>query len=339
MKKKTEETVPEGWLKDLPLQTENPAFLPDEMVDCKQCRRLNPPTRAICLYCGAQMKIAETRSRFLKTNPRRLETWEKGFNLIFTGDSEALDSTAFDEAALLLKTEKDLLPQIAEAKKPLPLARLGTEKEAEIIQNRLLGLGIETKIVRDEDLKIEKATRRLRAMDFWEDKLVLILFNADEIREIHWRDVNLIVTGAIFERRVETTETRRKKGESKLLEASETASDELLIDIYSREDEIGWRIEQNGFDFSCLGAEKSLLAAENIRRLVETLSAKAPNVKLVEDYRQIRGSLANVWQVEEKTDSQGLKRESFGSFNIGSITTVSNAAQFTKYSRLRRHLL
>ncbi len=334
-----EEIVSEDWLKDLPLQTENPAFAPDEMINCEQCRRANPPTRSKCLYCGAQMEFSERQSRFLKPNLRQMETWEKGFNLIFVGDSEILDSSKFEEAALLLKTEKDFLPQIVEAKKPLPVARVETEKEAEIVQNRLLELGVETKIIRDEDLKIEKPARRLRAMDFWEDKLVLILFNVDEIREIDWLDVNLIVTGAIFERKVETTETRRKKGESKLLEASETASDELLIDVYSRQDEIGCRIERKGFDFFCLGAEKSLLAAENIRRLVGTLAEKAPNAKVVEDYLQIRGSLANVWQVEEKTDSQGLKRESFGSFNLGNITTVSNSAQFTKYSRLRRQLL
>lgn len=339
MKKKTEEIVSDEWLNDLPVQTENPAFAPEEMVACKKCKRANPPTRLKCLYCGAQMEFSEKQSQSLKPNLRRLETWEKGFNLIFTGDLKNFDASKLEEAAVLLKSEKDFLPQIVEAKKPLPVARIETEKEAEIVQNQLLRLGIETKIIRDEDLRIEKPARRLRAMDFWDDKLVLILFNADEICEIDWRDVNLIVTGAIFERKVETTETRRKKGESKLLAANETASDEILFDIYSRQDEIGCRIEQKGFDFSCLGAEKSLLAAENIRRLVETLSEKAPNVKVVEDYLQIRGSLANVWQVEEKNDSQGLKRESFGSFNLGNITTVNNSAQFTKYSRLRRHLL
>jgi hypothetical protein len=49
--------------------------------------------------------------------------------------------------------------------------------------------------------------------------------------------------------------------------------------------------------------------------------------------------LNRVWEVEEKRDSKGLQRKSFGGMNLESIITVSNLAQFNKYSRLQRHLL
>lgn len=339
MEKKPEEINSDQWLKDLPLQSENAAFKPDELATCDKCARTNPPTRLKCLYCGAALAISEAQSKFLKPTLRKLEAWEKGFNLIFLPDSNIINESGFEEIASLLQTEKEWLQKTIRSKKPLPIARLETEKEAELTRQRLDKLRIKTKILSDDDLRVDKPPRRLRAMDFWDDKLVLIFFNADEIAEINWEDLSLIVPGAIFERKIATTESHNKKGENKLLQTNETASDEILIDIYSRQDKIGYRIEQNGFDFSCLGAEKSLLVAENIRKLVKTLTARTPQAKLVADYLQIRSFLASVWEVEEKVDSQGLKREKFARFNRESITTVSNFAQFTKYSRLQRHLL
>ncbi len=338
MKKRTGEIISGEWSNDLPVQAENPAFNRNELVDCGECRRTNPPTRSKCLYCAAPLPVSGEESRFFKPDLRQLEIWEKGFNLLVTGDSAKFEESTLAEISSIVKLEKEALREILASAKPLPVARIETEREAEIIQKRFRKSGVETEILPDEVLSLEKSPRRLRSMDFWDDRLVLILFNSDEIAEIKWEDVRLIVTGAIFERKVEATETRSKKGENKLLETNETASDESLFDIYSKEDRIGYRIAQNGFDFSCLGARKSLLAVENIKKLVIELSKRAPEVKTVEDYLKVRSLLAGVWQVEERTDSQGLKRESFGSFNLGNVTTVSNAAQFTKYSRLQRHL-
>jgi NADH dehydrogenase/NADH:ubiquinone oxidoreductase subunit G len=167
----------------------------------------------------------------------------------------------------------------------------------------------------------------------------LLLFNNDEIVELSTGDLALIVSGAIFERKVEATEKRVKKGENKILQTSETASDEFLIDIYSRQDSTGYRILAKGFDFSCLEAEKEIVAAKNLKKLAKKLIEIASEVKFVEDYLQIRELLGNVWEVEERTDSQGLKRESFGKFHLENVTTINNLSQFTRYSRLQRQLL
>lgn len=339
MGKKPEEKTSAEWLNDLPLQTENIAFQPDELNACDECGRKNPPNRLKCLYCGATLTLSEAQSKFLKPNLRKLEPWEKGFNLIFLPDSQSSSQFNFEEIARLLKTEKEVLQKISAAKKHLPLARIETKEEAEFIAERLRQLQIETKILSDEDLRIEKPLHRLRAMDFWDDKLVLIFFNGDRIAEIKWEDLSLLVTGTIFERKISATEAQKKKGEKKLLQTDETASDEILVDVYSRTDQTGFRIEQSGFDFSCLGAEKSLLVGENMRKLVKVLIEHSPRVKAVEDYPEIRPYLANVWEVEEKIEARGFKREKFASFNRESLMTVSNLAQFTKYSRLQWHLL
>lgn len=333
------QTEAEERLKNLPLQSENSAFAADEMITCPKCARATPPTRAECLYCGAALEIPDAQSKSLKPNLRPLEAWEKGFNLIFAFAAENLVAGQIEKAAAFLKLDADVFRQIVEGKKPLPLARVAAESEAEIVRKNLLETAnVETKIVADEELNAAAFPRRLRGMDFTGDRIFLILFSGDEAVEINAADLVLVVTGAIFERRISGVEARVKGGASKLLETNETASDALLIDIYSRDDKVGFRIEQQGFDFSCLGAAKTLLVRENLRALVKELSRRAPDAKIVEDYLQIRALLAAVWSVEERIDSRGLKRDRFAKFNRENLTTISNAAQFTKYSRLQKQL-
>lgn len=339
MEKKTEQPDSDEWLKDLPLQIENPAFNPEEMIICAKCARTNPPTRLKCFYCDAELEISEAQSSFLRPNLRKLETWEKGFNLIYQNKTRDFDEAKLSEIAKILKLEKENLQKLFNERKPLPLARAEAEKEAEIVQKRLQELGVETSILSDENLAIETAAKRLRSIEFWDDKIILVLFNQNEIVEISNNDLILIVSGAIFERRVEATEKRNKKGENKILQTDETTSDEFLIDIYSCQNAIGYRIFAKGFDFSSLETEKGMLAVENMRKLIRKLREAAPNAKFVDDYLQVRESLGNIWEVELKTDSQGLKRKGFGNINLANVTTTDNLLQFTKYSRLQRQII
>jgi hypothetical protein len=309
------------------------------MIVCRRCERQNPPTRLRCLYCNAELEFDAAQTRFIKPVLRKLEAWEKGFNLIYLPTENDLSEPQQTEITKQTRMEKAVLQKISEARTPLPLARAESVKEAEIIKQNLSKIGVETLVLSDENLTVEKFPKRLRGIEFGAGKLRLKLFNTDEIVEIPGEDLILIVTGAVFERRIEATEKRSRKGENKLLNATETASDEMLIDLYSRDDSAGLRIEQNGFDFSCLGADKKMLAAENLKALIEKLRDFAPNARFVDDYLKIRAVLGNVWEVEERKDSKGLVREKFGKFNLGNVTTVNNLAQFTKYSRLQRHLL
>src|SRR5438552_1591983 len=96
----------------------------------------------------------------------------------------------------------------------------------------------------DEMLACRKCSRanapkRLRNLEFRDNYIFLTLFNTNEIEVINLEDLTLIVAGAIFQKAVESTEAR-KKGESKILNATETASDESLIDIYTKENPNGY---------------------------------------------------------------------------------------------------
>jgi hypothetical protein len=334
-----EKNSSDEWLKKLPLQTEDIRFKPGEMVACAKCERMNPPNRPNCFYCGGELALADVQNQSVKLSLRKLENWEKGFNVILLPQSQVSDQTKIEEIAVFLNAEKEVLRKIVASKNPLPLVRAESEKVAAIIKTRLRELAIETFILGDEALAVNRPTRRLRGIEFLDDRLVLIFFNQDETIEILSVDLALIVMGAVFERRIEAMEKYNKNGDNKILNQTETASDETLIDIYSRADWLGFRIYAKGFDFSCLGAEKEITAKDNIKKLAEELRRFASDAKFVDDYVSNRNLLANVWEVEQKTASQGLRRESFGRFNLGSLTTVNNTVQFTKYSRLQWHLL
>ena len=338
MEKAKESVEGEQRLKDLPVQAENIAFSPDEMIECGKCARMNPPVRLKCFYCAAELEIPAARAANLQSGLRKLEDWEKGFNLIYQPNSTEETKSDWAEIAKIIRLEPDILRKIVETKKNLPLARVESEKEAKIVAGKLRENGLTTLIVADEKLSADVLPTRLRGLEFDGDRLILVLFNTSEIREIRRDDLILIVSGAVFERKTESVE-KRKKGKSVILDASETASDESLLDIYSCDDAGSYRITAKGFDFSSLEAEKGIVARENMKKMIEKLREFAPNAKFDGDYSAIREVLGEIWEIEIRKDSQGLKRHGFGKFDFSNVATSSNLRQFTKYSRLQREIL
>lgn len=337
MEKKPEQTHSDGWLKDAPLIAHDERFKPEEMIACPKCGRTSPPTRAKCFYCGTQLPLDKVSAR--QINFRKLENWEKGYNLVGKAAASNPSASETNEIAKLLKIETEDAEKILTSGKTVPLARFESVAEAEAVAKNLAKFQIETIIVADEDLKLEISNRRLRRIEFSADRLTFVLFNNDEIVKIKLDDVNLIIAGTIFERRIASTEKYERKKENKILETSEISRDESLVDIYTNEDFTGFRIAAAGFDFSCLGADKKLLARENIKILVEKLRALSPAAVFDADYQKIRPALGAVWAVEQKREAGGLRKKGLGKLNLESVAIVSNEDQFTKYSRLQRKLL
>jgi hypothetical protein len=166
---------------------------------------------------------------------------------------------------------------------------------------------------------------------------------------VAWSEVVLLVKGRVTTRRIEVAERRRGlAGRSETVDTRELASDEMVLDLYTSCVEgheahaaggLGFRVTSNGFDYSCLGEGKSLVAAENFDALVLALRGRAPSAVLDEDYARLRPLLSDVWPSAERTESLGLRRERPGRFNTEAVTTVSNETQFTRYARLRQLLV
>ena len=318
------------------IQNENIAFAPEAMVACDSCRRLNPPNRDTCIYCSRELEVDLANTAAIGPKHRKLEIWERGFNVIFR---EILPEADVQKAAQFLSLDNSDLASLIISGQPLPLARVENEKEASFLQTGTERYGLKCSIMKDVDLGVDKMPVRLGRIDFLDDCFAFEDFNTRKVTEIDFEDLVLIIPGFISSSRVDSLEKKRRNKEAKLLEETATMSDESILDIYSRKDDTGFRIYLAGFDFSCLGEDKGLLAVENLRRLIGEIKDRAPNAKLVNDYAAVRYLLGLVWEIESRKDSKGLVQTGFGKREFGAVSSTNNLNQFTKFSRLQWHLL
>ncbi|HWS87381.1 MAG TPA: hypothetical protein VN282_10470 [Pyrinomonadaceae bacterium] len=323
-------------------------FAPEQMLTCEECLRANAPTRFVCLYCGAALPRTKQSAADWRPSLKKLEEWEQGFNVVtLPRAAGALTSDAAEEAASLLRLDAGGLKEIVLAGRAMPVARTGSADEAWLIVERLRELGLSTEVFPDEVLA--RRPQRVRALEFEEAAVVCRAGPEAEPRRVAWSEVVLFVTGRVVSRRVEVAERKRGLGGgNETVETRELMSDEAVLDIYTSSVEeheahgaggAGFRVMSNGFDYSCLGAAKRLVAAENFNALVSHLRERAPSAVHDREYEGLRPLLSDVWPSAERTESLGLRRERAGRFNTEAVTTVSNETQFTRYARLRQLLV
>lgn len=322
---------------DPSIQTENIAYAPADLLACDGCSRQNPPNRTNCIYCGVPLAI--TVGQFADERPiiRELEAWEPGFNVIFRPGLDGRGISAAKTASLTL-LDPDEVNEIASSNSTLPIARVESSKLAEILAVELGKLELSCFVVSDADLAADTPPIRLSKVEISETAFRLIDFNTRLATEVLFSDLALIVQGHLSRTRTDLIEKRKRKG-AELLDETSSFADETVLDLYTRNDSRGFRINLAGFDFSCLGAEKTLLAKDNIGRLVKLISGLAPNARLIDDYSSVKRPLSLVWKIESRTDAQGIKRLGIGKSGFGKVESTSNLLQFTKYSRLQWHLL
>lgn len=330
-------------------------FAPAQLAACEACGRRNPPTRMSCLYCGARLPAPAGGEDLRRPALRPLEDWERGFNVVLLGAAGDGEATASDgeaaggsraavlgdeivaAAASLVRVEPEELRGLAAARVPLPLARTADAEEAALLERKLGALGLWVETVADDDLAAEThPPRRVRGLALGDEGLIARAAGGDEERA-GWREIELIVAGRVFERRIET-ETVKKRGrdEDDAAGARELTSDEAVVDLYLAGRAVNWRVGSEGFDFSCLGARKGLLAAENFTRLVALLRERATRASFDDSYARLRPLLKFAWPPAERAVSAGLRRARPGVLRAGAATVVSNEQQFTRYGRLLR---
>jgi hypothetical protein len=315
------------------------AFAPGEMVACEVCVRANPPTRMNCLYCGAVLPVSEAGQDLRRPTLRALEAWEQGFNVVLVpqGAAGELSVDSLSEAAGLLRLEAGQLREMLRAGGHLPLARVATLDEASLVERKLRALGCQVETVADEELGVEThAPKRIRKLEFGADALKGWTSAETDAERVAWTEIVLLVAGRIARKRIEVEERRGggRRAESEVVETREFQTDESALDLYVAGSVVNWRIMAENFDYSCLGAEKSLTAAENFKRLTETLRARATAAAYDDSYRGVRAFLKFAWPLAEQTEAGSLKRIRPGRYNAEAVTSVSNETQFTRYGRL-----
>jgi hypothetical protein len=328
-------------------------FAAEQLIACDVCLRANAPTRMNCLYCGARLPVNAQNASLRRPALKKLEEWEQGFNVVLlprvarepfdaveASSNEGIETSSHEaiaEAASLLRLDVSRFVEIIETRRALPLARTATFEEAELTLKRLGALGFTSEIFSDEALA--KPPVKAHALIFGDDTLILKPKLEAEPHILPWTEITVVVVGRIVTKRVEVTEREAKlSSRSEVVESRELAADEAALDIYASTCE-GFRIMADNFDYTCLGASKSLLARENFVALVEALRARSRDAILDEEYAGMRGLLSNAWPPTERTESLGLRRERPGRVNAGAATVFSNEAQFTRYARLRSILV
>ena len=320
-----------------PVEPSEPLGFPaEQMIRCEECLRANPPTRVSCLYCVAPLPLTESAARLRKPVLRQPEKHQLGYNNILLPAREVSNEMVTDAAALL-KLSTENMQQLISQNVPMPVARTASREEAELVTLRLKDLGLGCVTVSDEELGLsfsETSVKRVRAMSFV-DEQVVIYHSGTEEANISWSDVILILPARLIETRLEIKERMTRKKENEILDTNEFFRDEAVIDFYTTTHSFTWRVGATGFDFSCLGSEKALVANENISRLQRFMVAKAVNARFDDSYQRLRNLLELVWSTQAETQSSGWRRERPGKLSVGVATTKSNESQFTRYSRLR----
>lgn len=324
----------------VPLRSEPKGFAPDEMVRCDACLRANPPTRTSCLYCAAQLPATEASSALQRPTLRRLEKWEQGYNVILMPDS-AVDLTdeALETVAQLLRLSVEEVRRIKEARAPLPVARAAGQDEAALIERKLGEMGLQALVIADAKLELEEgAIKRARALGLTENALMFYPAGGFDAVSASWEEIVLLVTGRLFIREIEVEERKGRKAENEIVDAREMSADEAVLDIYLAQGFDCWRIRSGNFDFSCLGARKNLVAAQNFSTLTEILRGHAKQALYDDSYNRVRHQLTAAWPLEQQTESRGWNRKRPGQVCTESVTRSDNELQFTRYSRVRRYL-
>ena len=323
-----------------PVEPSEPLGFPaEQMIRCEECLRANPPTRVSCLYCVAPLPLTESAKRLRKPVLRQPERHQLGYNNILLPCEREATTEIVAEAASLLKLPAENVQELISQGMPMPVARTANREEAELVTLRLGDLGLDCVTLSDEALGLsfsENAVKRVRAMSFDEERLV-IYHSGTEEASVSWSDVILILPGRIIETSLEIKERMTRKKENEILDTSEFFRDETVIDFYTATQPFTARVSASGFDFSCLGREKALVANQNIGKLQNVIAAKAVNAHFDDSYQRVRNLLELVWSTQAETQSSGWRRERPGKLSVGVVTTKSNETQFTRYSRLRHY--
>jgi hypothetical protein len=314
---------------DPTIQTEDIGFRSEEMVSCESCRRQNAPNRLECIYCGAALDVQPEAVDHVKL--RKLEAWEPGTSIVMNGTGDV------EKAADLLAIDRDQLEGIMSAGIPLPSVWV-EDKAARILAKKLDGTGFECSTIADGDLGLGKPPIRLAAMQFADENLTLIDLNTRAEYRHSLGDIVLIVAGLFSTGSIDSTEKRRLRKTAVLAETT-TSADEPVFDIYTAGSTIGYRVQLAGFDYSCLGDRMTPLATENMARLVDVLRSRAPQIKVVDEYKRVRHLLTGIWDIASRSDPKGLQQVGFGKREFGVVHSTSNAEQFTRFSRLQRLML
>jgi len=309
------------------------AFSTSELVQCGACSRSNPPTRASCLYCGAALEVTDLNAFSPAASQNTDARSDVAFHLVASATTR-LDEAVVNEIAGFLELKPSDLQSLLMHSAGAPLLR-ATSDRVQIAATKLEARGLTTEVISDEQLGLDNAPKPISALKIHPDRVIGSVGRGAHSVAESWANITLIVIGRLY---FATNEIDQKQNRSQqVIDEREISTDEAVVDLYFASDAHGWRIRAGSFDFSCLGERKQLTAFANFRALTALLHQHASAAAFDESYVHLRTALNSVWPPEPTATTQGRGRTAFRAFD-SSVTSIDNECQFTRYSRLLRHL-
>jgi hypothetical protein len=246
-----------------------------------------------------------------------------------------LDQAALNDIAELVQIKPSDLQSLLTHSMGAPVFVATSEQRARIAATKLEARGVSTEVISDEQLAIADAPKPISALRIQDDKVLGSVGRSVHMVEALWANVRLIVVGRLY---FATKEIDQKQNRSQqVADEREMSSDEAVLDVYFADDVHGWRIRAASFDFSCLGDRKQLTAFANFSALIGLFHERASAAAFDDSYINLRVALNSVWPDEPTASAKERRRSGFRALD-SSITSIDNELQFTRYSRLLRHL-
>jgi len=307
------------------------AFATDELSACGKCGRDNAPNRTACIYCGAELTIRDEYISRAKVAANDLDADELGWNIVArVGGFRSGDSHKELESLGVLAAD---IVGLGDSDTVVPIARFATEQAAALAQKRLSSFP--TALVSDEMFEIEKPSIRISRIEFDGDHLEFTNFNRNTTESRPIADVAAVVLGTLRTFKTTTFEKRGIRKKSTVTDETSDDRDSQTLELHFKRSSTPFAVHSTGFDFSILGSERSLLAAENFERLAAKLGELARQARIVTDYSSFRNVLSGPWPESSRTDGLGRVQTGIGQRRYGRTATIDNKLQFLKFSRLQ----
>lgn len=306
--------------------------LSQDVTSCPRCARRTPAARGECIYCGESLPF----SRINAAPPQRnIDTNESVFNTVLEPPSANPNESVIAQFASALQIEPSEARAVAEAHKPVPLARSQTRSEAEMIAALIRTCGLRATVIPDEDLSLDRELIRARRLSLSDDRIAIHHSGGD--LSIATSEVKLLVIGGLRNTRVDYTEgiSGGRGNIGNVLDSSEYRSEETLVDCYADRVDRSFRIKSDAFDYSGMVAPLSFRADLNFHAALDTLRSAMPHVAVDNDFGRMSRLLDRAWPVRTKNEPRGIKRTGLAFRAVAQATLTSdNRDQFERYSRL-----
>jgi hypothetical protein len=267
---------------------------------------------------------------------RPVEEFEPGFSVVLAPlDREAPTDRQFARFCEITHMEDETARAVFAARISLPVARVPTEGEADLVARLLGESDLGATVVADTALELGRTVRRVREVRLGPEQIEARVLWGDWIT-LSRDEIVLAVEGHVVSTRVDITEAATGRGRKlDVFDTSQYFLESYAIDLYGASIDSSIRIKADSFDFGCLGWQPSPRLDENIAALAELLREYIGASRYDASFGKIAKLLEHAWPSASSFQSKGLLwRGNFKRYTTSSVTTDA-AGQFNKYSRMR----